>query len=213
MDQKITALEIQKRNRNRVNVYLDEEFAFGLSRINAAYLEIGRILSTEEIKDLINTDIREVAYQKALHFLSYRPRSENEIQVNLKKHKYPDDVIHDVIGKLKQQNLVNDRDFAKNWVENRSEFRPRGQKALKMELAKKGINRDIIDEVLLNTNDEELAYQAAKKQMSKYKRLNWEEIRIKLISFLARRGFSYDTGATTVRKLWNEYHDEFDREN
>jgi regulatory protein len=212
MQKKITALEIQKKNRNRVNVYLDEEFAFGLSRINATWLEIGNSLSEGEIRELLAADAREMAYQKAIHYLSFRPRSEKEIKINLRKHKFTDEVICDIISKLKKGNLVNDLDFAQNWVENRSEFRPRGQKALKFELVKKGINNDIIEEVLLNIDDEELAYKAALKQISKYKQLEWEDLRKKMLMFLARRGFSYAIAASTVKKFRKEYEGAFSRD-
>jgi SOS response regulatory protein OraA/RecX len=97
-------------------------------------------------------------------------------------------------------------------VENRSEFRPRGQKALKFELVKKGINYEIIEEVLQNIDDEELAYKAAKKQIPKYKQLEWEDLRKKMLMFLARRGFSYDIAALTVKKFRNEHEGEFSRD-
>ncbi|HOG79782.1 MAG TPA: hypothetical protein PK454_08510, partial [Anaerolineaceae bacterium] len=66
MDQKITALKVQKRNPNRVNVYLDGDFAFGLARVVAAWLQIGQILTPEKITSLQAQDTHEVAYQKAL---------------------------------------------------------------------------------------------------------------------------------------------------
>ena len=86
MKRKITGLKVQKRNSNRVNVYLDGEFAFGLSRITAAWLEIGVELDQDQIQKLQSEDDAEVAYQKALNFLSYRPRSERELIENLSKH-------------------------------------------------------------------------------------------------------------------------------
>ena len=86
MERKITALQAQKRNPQRVNVYLDGEFAFGLSRITAAWLQIGQVLSEEKIVELQAADEIEVAYQKALHYLSFRTRSEDEVRKNLRKN-------------------------------------------------------------------------------------------------------------------------------
>jgi len=204
MERKITALKTQKRNRQRINVYLDGEFAFGLSRITAAWLEVGQELSNEKIQELQAADEIEVAYQRAFKYLNYRPRSENEIWDNLRKHETPDEVIGDVIDRLHRNKLVNDVDFAQQWVENRSEFRPRGRRALSMELRRKGISTDIIDQVLQDIDEDELAYQAAVKQSRKYRLQDWEAYRVKMISFLARRGFNYEVARPVVEKVWKE---------
>ena len=77
---KITAIVVQKRSPNRVNIYLDGEFAFGLARIVAAWLRTGQELSEEKIEQLQAEESRERAFQQALLFLSYRSRSEAEIR-------------------------------------------------------------------------------------------------------------------------------------
>jgi len=212
MEQKITALRTQKRNLNRINIFLDDIFAFGISRLNAEKLKIGQELSEEEILELQTTDLLELAYQKAIHFLSYRSRSEEEIKTNLRKHNYPDDVILDVIERLVRNNLVNDVEFARLWVENRSEFRPRGHRALRLELFQKGINQEIIDEVIQYINEDDLAYKAAIKQSRKYKRLNWEDFRKKMFAFLTRRGFKYEVSSSAVKKTWEEIQTELTQE-
>jgi len=208
MERKITALKAQKRNPQRVNVYLDDEFAFGLSRLTAARLQLGQVLNESQIHELQAADEGEVAYQKALHFLSFRPRSGNEVQKNLEKHDFSDEVISEVIERLRRNHLVNDLDFAQNWVENRSEFRPRGRRALEMELRQKGVPHEVIAAVLDNLNEAELAYQAARKQARKYSRLEWREYRQKMIAFLARRGFNYGVAAPAVKKVWEESQPE-----
>ena len=86
---KITALEVQKNNPNRVNVHLDGEFAFGVARIVAAWLKVGDMMDEEKIQKMRVEDARERAYQQAMLFLSYRARSENEIRKNLRKHETP----------------------------------------------------------------------------------------------------------------------------
>lgn len=204
MERKITALKTQKRNHQRVNVHLDGEFAFGLSMIAAAWLEIGQVLGDDKIRQLLEADEIEVAYQKALNYLSYRSRSEREVSDNLRKHKFPSDVIQEVIDRLRRNRLVDDHDFARIWVENRSDFRPRGRRALSVELHRKGIQKDIIDDVLQDLNEDELAFQAAIKQSRKYQGLDWEGFRKKMVAFLARRGFSYGVAVPIVKKIWSE---------
>ena len=94
MAKKITALKLQKRNKDRVNVYLDDEFAFGLSRIVAAWLRTGQELTEEKIAELQAQDNVEVALQRALNFLSYRPRSEEEVRRNLTYRHRHGHVVH-----------------------------------------------------------------------------------------------------------------------
>lgn len=207
MMKKITAIEPQKKNPNRVNLYLDDQFAFGLSRIVAAWLLTGQSLSEEKIASLQLEDAREIAMQKALHFLGYRARSSQEVRANLEKHEIPDVVIESTLKRLHESNLLNDQDFAKAWVENRNTFRPRSRRVLSVELHRKGLKNEIIDEVLGNIKDEEtLAMEAARKQVRKLQGLSFQEFRQKLGGFLGRRGFSYAVCASVIRSLWNEIH-------
>jgi regulatory protein len=210
MERKVTALKVQKRNPQRVNVYLDGEFAFGLSHITAAWLQIGQTLDDDRVRELQTKDEAEVAYQKALHFLSFRPRAELEVTQNLRKHNFPDGVIQTVLERLGRSGLVNDHSFAQTWVENRSEFRPRGRRALRLELRQKGIMDEVIETVLRDLDEDKLAYRAAHKQARKYRRLEWPDYRKKMTAFLARRGFNYGTAAPVVEKVWLESKTDLD---
>lgn len=201
---KITAIKVQKRNSSRVNIYLDGEFAFGLNRTVAAWLSVGQNLDENKIVELQAAEIRERAYQQALLFLSYRARSEKEIRQNLHKHEYPEAVIEVTLEQLRREGFVNDEKFARAWVENRSLYRPRGYRALRMELGLKGLDDAIIDSALAQIDDESLAYAAGKKQTRKFKGLEWPEFRKKLGAFLARRGFSYATISPIIQQLWDE---------
>ena len=203
---KITALIVQKRNPNRVNIYLDGEYAFGVARIVAAWLKVGTELDEKKIEQLQAEDAKERALQQALLFLSYRARSESEIRQNLIKHEIPESVIDLTLQKLRQDGLANDNEFAQTWVENRSTFRPRSRRMLAMELRQKGLDDESMQSALKNVDDEPLAYEAAKKRATRYKDLEWSEFRKKLSEFLARRGFPYAVIAPVVTRIWNETH-------
>lgn len=205
MVRKITALKQQKRNRQRVNVELDGEFAFGLSRILAAWLEVGQELSEEKIAQLQAEDAKEVAYQRAIRFIGYRMRTEAEVRDKLKEKSVPEDVIEEVLKRLHRSGIVDDERFAQSWVENRSEFRPRSHRALSFELRQKGIPNEVIENSLSEaTDDEQLAYLAATKQSRRLKGLEWPDFRRKLSGFLARRGFPYNVIAPVVDRVWAE---------
>ena len=205
MGKQITALKAQKRNHQRVSVYLDGEFALGLSRIVAAWLHVGQELSAEKIAELKVEDELEFAYQRAIRYIGFRMRSVSEVQQKLNQQDIDTVVIENVIERLQKSGLLNDLSFAQMWIENRNEFRPRSHRMLAIELTKKGIQSDIISQIIEETtSDEVLAYTAAKKQARKYKHLEWQEFRRKLSSFLARRGFSYSTINPTVNQVWVE---------
>ena len=205
---KITAIQVQKRHPNRVNIHLDGEFAFGLARIVAAWLHVGQTLDDEKIAKLQTEDARERALQQALLYLGYRVRSETEIRQNLRKHEIPEAVIEETLERLRREGFADDEQFASAWVENRSTFRPRGRRALALELRQKGIDDATIESALEGVDDEALAYEAGLKKASKLRVQDWSEFRKKLSEFLARRGFSYPVIAPVVTRLWNEIHTE-----
>ena len=203
----VTAIEVQKKNPQRLNIYLDEEFAFGLSRITAAWLRVGQGLSEEKIATLQAEDAREVAVQKALHFLSYRSRSADEVRKNLLKHEFAEDVIADTLSRLERSGLIGDDQFARAWVENRNTFRPRSKRVLSIELRQKGISEDLIRSALAESGDENaLALEAGRKYSRRLQGLDWREFRTRLGGHLGRRGFSYEVISTATRTLWQETH-------
>ncbi len=203
---RITAIEPQKRDPDRVNVHLDGEYAFSLARIVAAWLQVGQDLSEEKINSLKSGDAQERAYQQALLFLSYRARSTSEIRQNLRKHEVPAEVIEQIIERLKSEHLADDDQFAKAWVENRSTFRPRSRRALALELRQKGVPDEAVNSALTGIDEEALAYEAARKRLRRLESLEWNDFRTKLSEFLARRGFSYAVVAPVVSRLWSETH-------
>jgi regulatory protein len=205
---KVTALKVQKHHPNRINVYLDNEFSFGLSRITAAWLQVGQELSPSKIARLQAQDEREVAYMQALRFLDFRPHSRAEVRRNMEKRAIPPDVINDVFKRLERSGLVNDERFAQDWVKNRNEFRPRSRRALAYELHQRGLADSAIKKALEGINEEALAYQAAIKRASHYEGLPTRDFNNKLGSYLARRGFSYEIIKDVVAKVWDEKQGE-----
>ncbi len=211
MDKQITALKVQKRNPNRINVYLDGEYAFPVARIVGAWLQIGQVLSEEKIASLRAADTKEVAFQRALNFLSYRPRSEAEVQRKLTEAGFDEAVIAETLERLRGANLISDAQFAKDWVENRSTFRPRGRRVLAMELRQKGVADDVIQSALDGTVDEdELAYQAAVRKARRWADLEYAAFRERLSAYLLRRGFSYGTIANLVQRVWSDLQEARD---
>lgn len=185
----ITKLEYQKKNPNRVNVYVDDKFAVGISVNDVIKLGIskGQEISQADLTKIIETSDFGKAFAFAVNFISFRPRSEWEVRQNLKRKGFEN--IDEVILKLKSIELVNDEKFAEWWVTQRSTFRPKGQLAINAELAQKGVRLKIKLE-----NEVDLALKAIKKKLPMEKE--------KVFRFLATRGFSYDTIQAVIEKLF-----------
>jgi regulatory protein len=202
MDKKITALETQKRNPDRLNVYLDNEFAFGISKFVAAWLSVGQTISEEKLKELSNLDEREKAYQTALSYIGYKDRTKFEVTTRLEKGDFPPEIIQRTISDLEEKEYINDLRFAQQWVEIRSETKPRGRYLLKLELKKKGIEDSVITDALTNIPDEEdLAREFGEKYMRKLSEVNREVFVKKMTGALMRKGFSYSVTKEVVGNL------------
>lgn len=203
---KITALEFQKQDPNRVDIDLDGQHAFSVARILAAWLKIGQELSPQKITSLQAADALERAHQQALFYLSYRTRSEAEIRQYLRKHKVAANVIEQTLDRLHQSRLADDHQFARMWVENRATFRPRGRRLLAWELRQKGLSGEAAASALSDLDEAGLAYQAGLKKARQLGASQWIDFRTKLSGFLARRGFPYSVITPVISRLWTETH-------
>ncbi|MGD8904204.1 MAG: RecX family transcriptional regulator [Anaerolineae bacterium] len=201
---KITALEFQKKNPDRVSVFLDGKFAFGLPAIIAAHLKRGQVLSDAEIQSLEAEGAAETAYERTLNYLSYRPRSRAEVERYLQKRGLLEDQIAPVVQRLERAGLLDDEAFARYWVENRERHRPRGPRALRYELRQKGIANRTIDRALVSLDVSDSAYRSARRKARQLAHLDRETFMKKLVAYLARRGFDYEIARETAGRHWAE---------
>ncbi len=149
-------------------------------------------------KNQIYSDDFGVNLNRALRFLSFRPRSEKEIRDYLSKKKVSELVAQEIISKLKENKFLNDDDFAKWWVEQRTLIKPRAWRIIKIELKQKGISKEIIEKLEQNTefklqSNLEMAIKLAQKRLPRYKNLPKQEAYQKLGRFLASKGFDWET--------------------
>ena len=189
----VTSLEYQKRNKERVNVYLDGEYAFSLDIIAAAQLHKGQALSDSEIDALQTQGEVSKAVDKAVRLLTYRPRSVAEVRRNLAGKQIPEPVIDAAIERLGRLGYLDDKAFARFWVENRNTFKPLSPRALRYELRQKGVAGADIDAALADLDSHETAYRAVESQLRRHRQKSRDEFRHKISAFLQRRGFNYGT--------------------
>lgn len=198
----ITKLEIQKRNKERVNVYLDDQFAFGVMLSVALELKKDQFLSDADIERLQQQDDRHKAYQRALNYLSFRARSRVEIERYLRDKKYEPDVIAATVERLAGEGLVDDTAFAQSWVNNRERLKPKGARALRYELRQKGLSDTAIENALEEIDESEMAWRAIEKKLRQWQRFDEESFKRKAMGFLSRRGFPYEVTRETVERAW-----------
>jgi regulatory protein len=183
-------------------VYLDGEYAFGLSAVEAARLRKGQVLSDAQIESLKAQDERNRAFERAVRFLSYRPRSQVEVERHLRRKAIAEEVIGDVIARLERAKYLDDEEFARFWLENRERFRPRGRRALRYELRQKGVSDEIVTRLLEEADDEAAAWQAVEGRLTRWAHLPGGEFRQKMAGYLSRRGFDYSTISLTLEKAY-----------
>lgn len=203
----VTGVEAQVRDPERVNVYLDGNFAFGASLLVAVThgIKVGIELTEAQVTALREDDEVEKGFNAALNFLSYRPRSRREITDYFRRKGTEAAAVSAILERLERIGLVDDREFAKFWVENRLTHRPRGSRALRAEMIGKGLSREVIDETLAGlTGEEEMAYEAGLRNQRKLARLDEREFFRKMVAYLQRRGFPYEIASSATRRLLEE---------
>ncbi len=193
----ITDLKQGVKNPNRVNVFVGGKFAFSLdvAQVVDFKLKIGLEVSEEQLVELKRASEFGKLYQRTLEWALMRPRSEKEFYDYLYKKVYEKKLdknyISLIIERLREKKYVDDRKFAEYYVENRFVKKGISRKRLKMELMKKGVAKEIVDEVISSRDDEEEIDKIIAKKRDKYD----DE---KLISYLCRQGFSYQLAQSRV---------------
>src|SRR5262245_54078799 len=198
----ITSLQIQKNNKERVNVYLDEEYAFPVTTLVAATLKKGQFLSDAEVARLKQQAERDKAYNQALYFLGFRARSRAEIERYLRNKKYSPEAISDTLQRLAEGQFLDDSAFAQAWVEDRERFKPRSRQALQYELRQKGVEAEAIEEALEGIDEDDLAWRALESKLRQWRQLPELDFMKKAMGFLSRRGFGYEVAQEAAERAW-----------
>jgi regulatory protein len=191
----ITSIK-QQKNKNRVNVYLDDKFGFGIDLDNFVllHLKVDQELTEREIEEIVKKAEFQKTYDKLLRFVMVRPRSMKEITDYFIRKKVHQSLHEKLLGKLKHLELVDDEKFARWWVEQRQALRPKPKRILIQELRLKGVDKEIIEEILSKEeiDEEKMARNLLEKKAYKWKNLPAREARQKMSQYLAGKGFSWD---------------------
>lgn len=197
----ITSIKPQK-SKNRVNIYLDNKFGFGIDLENfmKLHLKVEQELSEEELNKIIKTAEFQKTLDKILAFGMLRPRSEREFKDWLRRKKVHESMESDLFNKLKYFELLDDTKFAKWWVDQRMQFRKKSKKVIKQELQVKGVDREIIEEVLgeVKIDEKKLISEILAKKYYKWEKLPERERKQKMTEYLLRNGFDWSQTETAI---------------
>lgn len=207
---KITSIEQQKKNPHRFSIYIDDVYFLGIDEdVLVKYndkLAKGMEVDEEYLKDIVKAEEQSKANNCAINQLSFKPRSINEIRTKLKEKGYDDELIENSIEFLTKYGYLNDYEFAKALVKDKQNFKKAGKKLLQQELYKKGIDRTLAEQVILENVDDQAEYERAveiaekkvrtfsvnEDKNSKYRKLS---------SLLMRKGYSYDIISKVIKEV------------
>ena len=208
----VTKIEVQKRNPKRRSVFIDGKFALGVDEevLYKSGWKKGESLTEQQIKKITKEERKKEAKDIALRFLSFRRRTERQVQEKLQKKGFDEKTIKATIDKLKEFDLINDLEFATAWVKDRLTYKPRGQKLLKQELWKKGIKKEIIEQATeeLCQDEDKSALELLEKIKKRYKDLEPKVAKRRMFNFLLRRGFSYETTKRALSQVNRSFVEE-----
>ncbi|HIE26815.1 TPA: regulatory protein RecX [Candidatus Poribacteria bacterium] len=208
MEKRITDIQSQRKNSPRKSIYLDGEFFCSVdgALIIKFGLRIGLSIDEDVLRKIIQEDEILKAKSYAFDLLVRRSYTQKEMYDKLAQ-RYAEDAISTTMETLERLGYIKDEEYAKNWVESRKRHKPKGKKALRMELMRKGIDKGTISRVLSEIDDSEefeMAMEVAKKQIKRYKNLEPNVVRRRLYGFLERRGFDYETINDVLRYVMSE---------
>jgi regulatory protein len=151
----------------------------------------------------VGADPVEQCLKSAFRLLTYRPRSEMEIRVRLGR-RFNNETILGVMSKLRQMKLIDDAAFAEYWKEKREAQGSCSKGLVCAELRQKGIDREMVDKVTSDIDEDENAYRAASRKASTLIKEGYEPFHRKLSAFLYRKGFKYGASSRAISRLWQE---------
>ncbi|MBQ7218629.1 MAG: regulatory protein RecX [Ruminococcus sp.] len=198
----ITAIEPRKKGLSAL--YIDGEFAMKLDTevILAHRFDVGREITDEALHDCVLDSDRKRCKDKAMWLISFRDHSRRELLDKLRKD-YPEDVAEAAVDRLEELGLIDDGRYARRYTADLINLKHLSERGIRQKLREKGIDRDLIDEILEETEvdeDEQIRTIIEKKYASK---LNDEKLRRRAVAALQRLGFSYQS----IKSVLNEYTD------
>lgn len=203
---KITKIERQKNNVDRVSIYLDYEFAFGLDE--SIFLEFALHKDMELEEDYIENILKKEEYKKAenyaIYLISQREYTEKNLTDKILSKGYNSSQCETIIEKFKKYGYINDESYAGRFIRTKQKTSNQGKYKIKASLLQKGVSKDILNQCM-EEFDQDMELEKAEKLVSKKihslrnKDIDKYKLKQKLTTYLASKGYEYDI----IRKAIN----------
>lgn len=210
---KITRIEKPYQHKERYHIYVDGEYFLSVHEdILVKYrLHKGMEIDESEIQQWLEAEEYNKVKQMALRYLSYKPRTTQEVKMYLNRKGCEGDTIEQVIDEMEKNGFLNDLEFAKAWVNERQRHKGYGKRRLKQELLKKGMDPAVVDEVLIHIEEEDerqLAISIAERRYLRLCHESWPRIERRLGNYLLRQGFSMGMVYEVLNLFRTRYEEE-----
>jgi regulatory protein len=209
----ITKIEVQKKNKDRVNIYMNEEFAFacGAELIYIHNITRGRSMEKEELLDIINEDNYIKGKSYALHFLERSFKSQKQVSDKLLAKELDVKTINRVLEFLKQYDFIDDKRYVELFIKEK--IRSSGKNKIKFSLLKKGLPEEFIKDELNKITDEQQLEIALNLAEKKIKTLSKSEKDIrklykKTADYLVRNGYDFGIVNEVLGKINKDVDNE-----
>jgi len=206
---RITSIEVQKNNQDRVSIFLDNKFAFGLDM--TLYLKYNLKKDMELEEDFIETILKAEEINKSLNYaislLSRKDRTKREIEDKLLNKGYDIEVVGKVLDKLKEYNYINDEIYCEKYINDKIKFTKYGKNKIKANLYAKGVDKDIISRKIIeidNNFEYDRALELARKKLPSLQKYDKFKIKAKLGNYLISKGFDYDVVNKVINNVIRE---------
>lgn len=202
----ITRIETQQRRPNRRSVFIDSEFAFGCNvNVVARFrLRQGMVIDASLRRRIEEGEVQQEAFDEALKLIRRRMHSERELRTKLGRKEYGRGVIDAAIANLKRLGYVDDERFAQDRAANQARVKKVGRQRAIQELRKVGVSASVAEratqEVYEAIDPRESALALAQKKAPSLSRLDALTAKRRMIGFLQRRGFDYETTRYAVQR-------------
>ena len=208
----ITKIEAQKKNTDRVNIYINDEFFMSVftELVYTFNLKKGMEINKENLKTLLDDDMYIKAKNKALNILSKADQSEKKIKEKLSS-EFEEHTIEKVLDFLRNNKFIDDKLLAQKIVNTNINLNKCGKNKIKQNLYNKGIEKSAIDEAMSEIDQDaefENALYLAEKRYARVKNEDSKKAYAKVANHLAYKGFSYDIIKSVLNKIFkSDYND------
>ncbi|MCK4359425.1 MAG: RecX family transcriptional regulator [Candidatus Cloacimonetes bacterium] len=201
---KITKIKKQKNHR-KYNIFVDGKYIFSISSNTLTKFDLseGQEFDSKDFSELVKNIALFECESALINFLQYRMRSEMEIISKLKTKGCKPEIISELINKYKNLGYVNDTVFVESYLLDLISHHPQSKYSIINKLITKGINQELINEVidkhLTYEKEKEIAERSLNSQRYRFEKLSPAERKNKALAFLQRKGFSSKIAFEVIR--------------